>query len=144
MTIEQIIEIPADHRVSFDVPKDVPPGKARVKVSITPVTGGAFLERKQAGIAPENAIDERERGERKEYRNGVQRPPVSLLDLHGSCEGEDTLNAYFERKREENDDPAYPPGFPSWLKGAVSPDLYKKGKINGDIIGPFDEEWEKG
>jgi hypothetical protein len=44
----------------------------------------------------------------------------------------------------ENDDLAYPPGFPSWLKGAVSPDLYKKGKINGDIIGPFDEEWGKG
>jgi hypothetical protein len=44
----------------------------------------------------------------------------------------------------KNDDLVYPPDFPSWLKGAVSPDLYRKGKINGDIIGPFDEEWEQG
>jgi hypothetical protein len=29
---------------------------------------------------------------------GVQRA-VSLMDLYGSCEGEDTLDAYFERKR---------------------------------------------
>jgi hypothetical protein len=27
------------------------------------------------------------------------------------------------------------------LKGAVSPKLYGKVKINGDIIGPFHEEW---
>jgi hypothetical protein len=29
-----------------------------------------------------------------------------------------------------------------WLKGAVDPAMYRKGKINGDIIGPFHEEWE--
>jgi hypothetical protein len=27
------------------------------------------------------------------------------------------------------------------LEGAVSPDLYGKGTINGDIIGPFFDEW---
>ncbi|MDR0683538.1 MAG: hypothetical protein LBF83_00185 [Spirochaetaceae bacterium] len=28
-------------------------------------------------------------------------PPLSLMDLYGSCAGEDTLEAYFERKRAD-------------------------------------------
>jgi hypothetical protein len=36
----------------------------------------------------------------------------------------------------------YPPNFPEGLKGKVSPKLYGKGEIKGDIIGPFFEEWE--
>ncbi len=27
------------------------------------------------------------------------------------------------------------------LAGLVNPETYRKGKINGDIIGPFHEEW---
>jgi len=33
---------------------------------------------------------------------------------------------------------------PDWLEGLVSSELFGKGTINGDIIGPFHEEWEKG
>ncbi|MDR1232106.1 MAG: hypothetical protein LBK61_12005 [Spirochaetaceae bacterium] len=29
------------------------------------------------------------------------RVQISLMDLYGSCEGEDTLDAYFERKRTD-------------------------------------------
>ncbi|GHV80966.1 hypothetical protein AGMMS49944_27570 [Spirochaetia bacterium] len=36
MTIVQTIEIPADHRLVFDVPQEVPEGKAKVKLSIKP------------------------------------------------------------------------------------------------------------
>jgi hypothetical protein len=35
----------------------------------------------------------------------------------------------------------YPPDFPPELIGKVNPEIYGKGKINGDIIGPFYEEW---
>ncbi|MDR3341959.1 MAG: hypothetical protein LBT14_04070 [Treponema sp.] len=35
----------------------------------------------------------------------------------------------------------YPPNFPPELRGVVLPELYGKGKILGDIIGPFYEEW---
>jgi hypothetical protein len=35
----------------------------------------------------------------------------------------------------------YPPDFDARLKGAVSPALYGKGKISGNIIGPFHDEW---
>jgi hypothetical protein len=41
----------------------------------------------------------------------------------------------------KDDDTEYPSGFPPELKGAVHPDLYGKGEITGDIIGPFYEEW---
>jgi len=35
----------------------------------------------------------------------------------------------------------YPPDFDIRLTGAASPDLYGKGEVLGDIIGPFHEEW---
>jgi hypothetical protein len=38
----------------------------------------------------------------------------------------------------------YPPDFDPRLKGLVSPNLFGKGAINGDIIGPFHDEWEHG
>ena len=41
----------------------------------------------------------------------------------------------------EKCDPALPPGFDPRLKGKVSPELYGRGKIIGDIVGPFFEEW---
>ena len=31
----------------------------------------------------------------------AETPPLSLMDLYGSCAGEDTLEAYFERKRAD-------------------------------------------
>ena len=39
MTIEQIVEIPADHRVFFEflAPKEIPPGQALVELKVTPV-----------------------------------------------------------------------------------------------------------
>jgi len=37
MTIEQTVTIPADHRVFFDFPREIPVGKARVEVKVTPV-----------------------------------------------------------------------------------------------------------
>jgi hypothetical protein len=39
MTITQTIEVPADHRVFFEflAPREIPAGKARVEVKVTPV-----------------------------------------------------------------------------------------------------------
>jgi len=39
MIIEQIVEIPSDHRVFFEflAPKEIPPGPARVEVKFIPV-----------------------------------------------------------------------------------------------------------
>jgi len=36
MTITQTVEIPADHRVFFDVPKEIPVGKAQIELKVIP------------------------------------------------------------------------------------------------------------
>jgi hypothetical protein len=53
----------------------------------------------------------------------------------------DEYETFIRRRLLELDDTVYPPDFPSFLKGGVDPEMYGKGKINGDIIGPFYEEW---
>ena len=44
MVIEQTIEIPVDHRVSFEflAPRELPPGPARVELKVTPVNEGQY------------------------------------------------------------------------------------------------------
>jgi hypothetical protein len=38
MTIEQTIEVPPNHRVSLDLPYELPVGKTRVELTFTPIT----------------------------------------------------------------------------------------------------------
>jgi hypothetical protein len=83
MTIEQTVEIPADHRVMFEflAPGELPPGKATVKLTLTPLLGnpdqktsewvnplrgiakdskltlGRFREMQQEDLEHENEID---------------------------------------------------------------------------------------
>jgi hypothetical protein len=69
MTIEKIIEIPADHRLTLEIPHAIPSGRARLEMIITPE---------------------------------LTRPKAeSLLNMRGSCKGDDTMEAYFERKRAD-------------------------------------------
>jgi hypothetical protein len=55
MTITQTIEIPADHRLVIEVPQEVPAGKTKLEVKLTPV---AEVQTDQGSEAPERA-DER-------------------------------------------------------------------------------------
>jgi hypothetical protein len=77
MTIEQTVEIRADHRLVMELPLEIPLGKARVEVIVTPESGSP-AEKSRTGKAA-----------------------LSLLELRGSCKGDDTLDAYFERKRTD-------------------------------------------
>jgi hypothetical protein len=77
MTIEQTVEIPVNRCIFLDLPQDVPSGKARVEVRIIHI----------AEVPPP--------------KGKTDVPLLSLMDLYGSCEGEDTLDAYFERKRAD-------------------------------------------
>jgi hypothetical protein len=99
MTIEQMVEIPADHRLILEVPLEIPAGKARVALTseVTPVveslpsveahkpvrplrslrgiskgldTMDAYFERKRADKALEDANDERQRQESERYHRG--------------------------------------------------------------------------
>ena len=74
MTIEQTVEIPPSRRLTIDVPREIPVGRAKAALTLT------F----EAEIpAPQG------------------KTAVPLLSLRGSCKGEDTLDAYFERKHAD-------------------------------------------
>jgi hypothetical protein len=49
-----------------------------------------------------------------------------------------------EQMDQKPTDAEYPPDFDMRLKGGINPKLYGKGKILGDIIGPFHDIWENG
>jgi hypothetical protein len=44
MTIEQTVEIPADHRLYIDVPPYIPEGKATITFSIAPANSGGVSQ----------------------------------------------------------------------------------------------------
>jgi hypothetical protein len=95
MIIKQTVEIPVNRRIFLDLPPGLPSGKARVEVRVTPVTEepvDQLLGMTRGAAVCESAPDEYGR------EHCVR---VSLMDLYGSCEGEDTLDAYFERKRAD-------------------------------------------
>jgi hypothetical protein len=48
---------------------------------------------------------------------------------------------FIRRGLRATDATIYPPNFPAFLKGVVDPAMFRKGSIEGDIIGPFYEEW---
>jgi hypothetical protein len=76
MTIEQTVEIPANHRIYFDVPSQIPAGRTKVALTIIDFPPTVHPEYKEATVIP-------------------------LLELRGSCKGEDTVAAYLERKRAD-------------------------------------------
>jgi len=71
MTFEQTVEIPASHQITLEVPPELPTGKAKVELTITPET---MPKEKTA------------------------RP---LASLAGIDKGLDTMDAYFARKRAD-------------------------------------------
>jgi hypothetical protein len=99
MTIEQTVEIPVNRRIFLDLPQNLPSGKARLEVCVTPVTEVPPQEPVDRLLAMTEAIDVCESASGEYGRE--HRVRVSLMDLYGSCEGEDTLDAYFERKRAD-------------------------------------------
>jgi hypothetical protein len=105
--------------IELDLPESLPAGKAKVEVIVTPTAGewgrtltdaekaerlaaSGFMQRHWADGALENAIGERDRKKHEEYHR-AKKPVTSLLDLFGSCKGDDTLEAYFERKQADKD-----------------------------------------
>jgi hypothetical protein len=79
MTLQQTIEIPADRRVHFDLPRDIPAGAAKSKLIITPFR---VPRTDAAPQAAEIAIAEAEvaaaEAEAAEYTAAGQRIPVPL------------------------------------------------------------------
>jgi len=73
MTIEQTVEIPTSRWITIEVPPELPIGKAKVELTITPET--------------------MPRG----------KTVTSLASLAGIDKGLDTMDAYFARKRADKE-----------------------------------------
>jgi hypothetical protein len=50
MTIEQTVEIPADHRLTIEVPPEIPAGKAKITVFISPRENTTKMSRQMRHI----------------------------------------------------------------------------------------------
>jgi hypothetical protein len=114
MTIEQTVNIPESRRVYFDVPARVPLGKARITVQIDETAQAAPSEPPSRSKDLSGSVILAMRESRKdeetphstlldlmEPRQDGETSVSGLLALRGTCEGEDTLDAYFERKRAD-------------------------------------------
>ena len=71
MTIEQTIEVPVSRRIFLELPSDLPIGKAKMEITITP--------------------------ESMPKGTNIR----SLASLFGVDKGLDTMDAYFARKRAD-------------------------------------------
>jgi hypothetical protein len=112
MTTSQTIDIPADHRVTLELPPDVPIGKAKIEYTIKPDKPeeypllkdkrfmGWVLGKKSDEIQEEDVkAFESLMGYNKDPAQDDDVPPfASLLGIH---EGLDTMDAYFARKRAD-------------------------------------------
>jgi len=74
MTIKRTVEIPASYRITIDVPREIPVGKAII--TFTPATSGSMPVQQDKKVKP-------------------------LDSYRGVHKGLDTLDAYFERKRAD-------------------------------------------
>ena len=58
LTIEQTVTISADHRVFFDVPPELPMGKAKVELTFIPLSDASHMEDKGKIRLTKPMIDE--------------------------------------------------------------------------------------
>jgi len=77
MTITQTVEIPADRwlNLNFEIPREVPSGKAQIELKVIPF------------VKPEEK----------------EKHTLSIMALRGSCKGLDSMDAYFKRKRADKE-----------------------------------------
>ena len=103
MTIEQTVEIPASRRITIEVPPELPIGKARIELTITPET--MPKEKTVPPLASLAGID-KGRDTLDAYtpetmsEEKTARPLASFAGIH---KGLDTMDAYFARKRADKE-----------------------------------------
>ena len=72
MIIEQTIEILPNRRLEMDLPLELPTGRARLELRITPVKQGPFIEKKTAfGCLNRFANPEKISGEKGAWERAV-------------------------------------------------------------------------
>jgi hypothetical protein len=106
MTIEQIVEIPADRRIFFDVPKDIPSGKVRAALTIIPFAGegrvGGLAGLKASAAHASHSTEEALREAEKKASDPDRKPISRYFGSHPGILGGDGV-AYQRKIRDEWD-----------------------------------------
>jgi len=81
MTIEQTIEVPANRRISFDLPFELPVGKTKVELTLTPLTSTQQTGGKGKIHLTKLMIDEMLQGEVLQSLTGLLRTETSAEEI---------------------------------------------------------------
>jgi hypothetical protein len=102
MTIEQIIEVPASHRLTLEIPQEVPVGRARVFIQ--------FPSNEEAALPTEGDIPPEDRGQSRSeaFRNALRRAYGAWKDNPWASHLEDTnaMRDEWDHREPWNPDPA--------------------------------------
>jgi hypothetical protein len=78
MTIEQTIEIPVSRRITIDLPHELPVGKAKVELNLTPLTGTRRAGGGDKVHLTQTMIDEMLQGDDLRFLTGILRNETSV------------------------------------------------------------------
>jgi len=81
MTIEQTIEIPASHRITLDLPPELPTGKTKVELSFTPLSNVSQAQDSGKIHLTKLMVDELLGGEPLRSLTGLLRNEISADDI---------------------------------------------------------------
>jgi hypothetical protein len=95
MIVEQTVEIPENHRIYLDIPSQIPTG--RTKITLTIIDLSQERNREPVVQRPSGT----QLGIQAAPPEHTEAPVIPLLELRGSCKGEDTIAAYLDRKRAD-------------------------------------------
>lgn len=104
MTIEQTVEIPANHRLTIEVPPEIPEGKTRVIIQF-PVPAAPACDSTGAGIdfVPSHPPEEAIKAAAQRLSNPNRRLPSSYRGILSPDTYGDSV-AYQRKLRDEWDD----------------------------------------
>jgi hypothetical protein len=80
-TIEQTVEISADHRIFLDLPRELPTDKARVELTLTPLTDTPQASGKGKIRLTKPMIDELLQGDDLRFLTGFLHTEISADDV---------------------------------------------------------------
>ena len=81
MTIEQTIEVPVSRRIYFDLPSELPIGKARVELTFIPLSDISGTKGGEKIHLTKPMIEELMQGETLRSLTGILHTPISLDEI---------------------------------------------------------------
>ena len=81
MTIEQTVEIPASHRITIDVPREIPAGKVKVELTFSPLAVVHQVENREKIHLSKTMIDDLLQGEALRSLTGLLHTETSAEEI---------------------------------------------------------------